>query len=95
MRFPPMFRSLAVLVVLTGLATGCVRRIPDADPAEIPTLRQQLAASPGDLEVRTRLGIALYRAGSHDEAHLMLDSPLVRLGALVIPANSGAVPSVV
>lgn len=69
---------LALLVVL--IAPGCVRRLPDVTPADIPEIRTRLQERPGDLDLRTRLGVALHNAGEHAQAVEVLEAA-VRDGA--------------
>lgn len=66
--------GLLVLSLLIAVQTGCARRLPDASPADIPEIRSSLELRPDDLELRTRLGIALHRAGDHAEAVEVLQS---------------------
>lgn len=80
---PRPARRLSAVLALA--AAGCIHRLPDANPAEIPALRAQLEARPEDLGVRTRLGIALYKGGQHQDAIATL-TPVVEKG----DANGGA-----
>jgi len=75
-----------VVALLLGaqLAAGCVRRLPDTDPSDLPEIRRELEAQPEDVELRTRLGVALHKAGDHAEAVEVLD------GAIEDGASSGA-----
>ena len=59
---------LCPVVCILLVLTACARRLPDVSPADIPTIRAELETSPDDLELRTRLGIALNRAGDHQQA---------------------------
>ena len=63
-RRPGVLLTPAFLVLLAG----CAPRLPDVSPADIPAIRAELDTRPDDLELRTRLGIALNRAGDHAEA---------------------------
>lgn len=58
----PRTRLIVSSLFLAVASAGCAKRIPDATPADIPLIRQQLAESPGDPALQTRLGIALYRS---------------------------------
>ena len=75
---PPMslawhkIRSLSLLLVLPMLQVGCARQGLNADPAEIPTLQEQLRQNPGDLTTQTRLGIALYKDGRFEQSKTTL-----------------------
>ncbi|MDZ7781065.1 MAG: tetratricopeptide repeat protein [Gemmatimonadota bacterium] len=42
--------------------------MPDVGPADVPRLAEEASERPDDLETRTRLGIAQYRAGNVDAA---------------------------
>jgi tetratricopeptide (TPR) repeat protein len=66
----PLHRAarLLALVALTLPAVACIRRMPDAQPGDIPALRAQLEARPNDPELLTRLGIAQYKAGAFEES---------------------------
>lgn len=66
-------------VVALALLTGCVHRLPDADPLEVPALRAQVQARPDDASLQTRLGIALYKSGQNQEAVAAL-TPVVQKG---------------
>lgn len=65
-------RILLAAAVLTASATGCIHRIPTADPAEIPRLEAALAREPGNPELLTRLGIAHFKGGDHSRAETHL-----------------------
>ncbi|MBW3536048.1 MAG: CsgG/HfaB family protein, partial [Gemmatimonadetes bacterium] len=67
-RFRPGHLLLACLAV-----AACATGLPRAEPADIPMLRERLAAAPGDADVLTRLGIALYKDAQHAEAARVLD----------------------
>ena len=66
-------------VLLPTIAGGCARRIPDVDPAELPALRAALQTRPDDADLRTRVGIALFKAGQHQDAVATL-GPAVQAG---------------
>ena len=77
----PLTRAvrLAGLVVVALAATGCIRRMPDADPGDIPALRAQLESQPGDPDLLTLLGIAQYKSGAFEEAITTL-APVLEAG---------------
>jgi len=59
-----MKRSFVLPLVLAGsvLVTGCMKRIPEPTPADIPRLEDANQANPGNPDVLTQLGIAQYKA---------------------------------
>ena len=61
-------RLQGFVVVVVLATTSCIRRMPDANPGDIPTLRTQLDARPGDPDLLTRLGITLHKSGEHEQA---------------------------
>ncbi len=64
-------KNLALfLFALIGLslASGCVHRIPDATPADIPRLEQALVQSPGNPDLLTQLGMAQFKARRYEAA---------------------------
>lgn len=65
------FRAL-LIVALALLAGGCARGVPDVGPRDIPRLEKEAAASPGDLEKRTELGVAYFRAERYESARATL-----------------------
>ncbi|MBI4539230.1 MAG: tetratricopeptide repeat protein [Gemmatimonadetes bacterium] len=69
-----VLRAAAVWLALPVLLVqaGCVRGIPDVGPEDIPRLEQAAAAAPGDLDIRTQLGMAYYRAERHAAARTTL-----------------------
>jgi len=77
-------RSGVLVLVFLATQAGCVRRMPEVTPADIPGIRQELQSRPDDLELRTRLGIALHRAADHQEAVEVLS------GAVEDGVQSGA-----
>lgn len=68
----PFTRLSALLVPLVLFGTGCGPTISNATPEDVPRLRSELQADPGDPVVQTRLGIALYRAERYGEAEEVL-----------------------
>jgi len=66
------------LLALVGLAllSGCVRRMPEPTPQDIPRLERAVEARPGDVQALTRLGIAYFKAGDHPTAQTILDRAL-------------------
>lgn len=77
----PLFPAvrLAAITVASLASAGCLHRLPDASPADIPALRAQLEAQPGDPGSSTRLGIALYKNAQYQEAVAVL-GPAVQAG---------------
>lgn len=66
-------RRIFPLVILGSLLlSSCVKRIPEASPADIPRLEEALAADPGNPEILTRLGMAQYQAREYAEAEATL-----------------------
>ena len=67
-------RSVCVLFVLgvTAVLAGCASGLPEVSAADVPRLRQASTADPGNLDVRTQLGVALYKAERFDEARTTL-----------------------
>lgn len=61
MLLPPRSTRLLLIVCLLLLG-GCAKRIPDAEPSDIPQLEGDLSADPSDVRTATRLGIAYYKA---------------------------------
>ena len=70
MRSAPLL-SLALLGSL--LLSGCVKRVPQTEPADIPRLEDALRATPYDPEILTQLGMAQYRARRVGEAEATLN----------------------
>lgn len=61
----PRLRSrlgLLAGLAVAALAAACARGVPDVGPEDIPRLERSVAASPDDLDLRTQLGVAYYRA---------------------------------
>jgi tetratricopeptide (TPR) repeat protein len=65
-----MIRTRFLPLALLGatLASGCARRIPETEPADIPRLEAAVQANPYDPEALTYLGVAQYRARRLTEA---------------------------
>ncbi len=65
-----MIRTRFLPLTLLGatLLSGCARRIPETEPADIPRLEAAVQANPYDPEALTRLGVAQYRARRLTEA---------------------------
>lgn len=80
MRFP-LLRAARLTAVAVGSLTsaGCLHRLPDAGPGDIPALRAQLESRPGDPSTSTRLGIALYKNAQYQDAVAVL-APAVQAG---------------
>lgn len=70
---------LAIAFLIPLLGAGCIQRLPDAEAGDVPGLRAQLQERPGDLPLQTRLDIALYKAGQHEEAIATL-TPVIAAG---------------
>jgi tetratricopeptide (TPR) repeat protein len=66
--------SLLSLVFLGFLSlTGCMGRIPQPEPGDIPGLQDAVRANPYDPDLLTRLGMAQYRARQVREAEATLN----------------------
>ena len=65
-----MIRTRFLPLALLGatLFSGCARRIPETEPADIPRLEAAVQANPYDPEALTYLGVAQYRARRLTEA---------------------------
>ena len=63
---------LVLFLAATATLTACAKRIPDANPDDIPALRSELAVDPTNVTTGTRLGIALYKAEQYTEARDVL-----------------------
>ena len=70
MRSPPLL-SLAILGSL--FLAGCVKRLPQTEPADIPRLEEAARENPYDPEILTQLGMAQYRARMVGEAEATLN----------------------
>lgn len=58
---------VAVFVALLGPA-ACATGMPQVDPADIPRLQEELAASPEDTDLQVQLGMAQFKAEDFDAA---------------------------
>lgn len=65
-------RLLLFSLTATFLVTGCAKRLPEVSPSDIPRLEEQLLATPADVGLKTRLGIAYYMADRHQQAQTIL-----------------------
>lgn len=63
-RFVP---ALAGAIAALTLA-ACAGRIPEANPADIPRLQQQVQSRPEDTDLQVQLGMAQYKAGDYEQA---------------------------
>jgi len=60
-------RTLRVALVLASFGvSACATGMPQVDPADIPRLREQLAANPEDTDLQVRLGMAQFKAEDFD-----------------------------
>jgi tetratricopeptide (TPR) repeat protein len=66
-----------LLAVVLPFAAGCAHGLPEA--ADLPALRAALAQQPDDIDLQTRVGIAQFKAGLHQEAIATL-GPVVQTG---------------
>lgn len=66
-------RTLSLALLGPVLASGCARRIPETEPADIPRLQAAVQANPYDPELLTYLGMAQYRARRLSEAETTLN----------------------
>ena len=73
MVLPPLLsvRRLAPILVVLG-SSACAAGLPDVGPADIPRLQQEVAASPGDTDLRVQLGMAQFEAGEYETARTTL-----------------------
>lgn len=62
----PRFLSLIFLGVL--VLSSCARRMPEAEPADIPGLEEALERDPGNPEILLQLGVAHFKARNYAEA---------------------------
>jgi len=80
-------RSLARLSAFALLALGassCATGLPDVGAEDVPRLQQAVAASPGDADLQTQLGIAQFKADDYETARTTLQ------GAVDAGNESGA-----
>lgn len=71
--FPPRFGGLILAVALLA-PTACAHGIPEADPADIPRLREAVEANPQDTDLQVQLGMAQYKAEDYEQARTILQS---------------------
>ena len=79
MRTPSRAGRVLLALLLTPVAGACIHRLPDAEATDVPALRAAAQARPDDADLQTRLGIALFKAGQHQEAVAAL-APIVQAG---------------
>ncbi len=65
-------RLLLFSLTATVLVTGCMKRLPEVSPSDIPRLEEELRANPADVDLKTQLGIAYYMADLHEQAQAIL-----------------------
>jgi len=65
-------RLLLFSLTATALVTGCMKRLPEVSPSDIPRLEEELRANPADVDLKTQLGIAYYMADRHEQAQTIL-----------------------
>jgi len=65
---PPFLRTSPFLLAFAVLVSGCAYAIPQVDPADIPRLQSEIAASPENTDLQVRLGMAQYLADDFDQA---------------------------
>lgn len=62
-----------LLLLTVGLATtGCAAGIPEVEPADIPRLEQESAASPENTNLQVQLGMAQFKAADYEAARTAL-----------------------
>ncbi|MGD8363260.1 MAG: hypothetical protein PVJ04_17665, partial [Gemmatimonadota bacterium] len=66
-------RILSLVILGSALVSGCARRIPETEPADLPRLQAAVQANPYDPELLTYLGMAQYRARQVREAEATLE----------------------
>lgn len=82
---PPRRASGRLLLAVAAFAvSGCAAGLPQVDPADIPRLEQEAAASPEDTNLRVQLGMAHYAAADYEAARTALQ------GAVDAGNESGA-----
>jgi tetratricopeptide (TPR) repeat protein len=69
-------RSLLFSLTAMVLVTGCMMRLPEVSPSDIPRLEEEIQVSPDDVDIRTQLGIAYYMAERHDQARTTLQEAI-------------------
>ncbi len=63
------FPASSIFVPLLALAvSACAAGMPRVDPADIPRLEREVAASPEDTDLQVQLGMAQFQAESYDQA---------------------------
>lgn len=68
---------IGILIAAAGLVlSGCAHSIPEADPADIPRIQNDLARNPDNTDLQVELGMAQYKAGAFDRAVLALESAI-------------------
>lgn len=68
-----ILRLLPLAALGSLLLTSCVKRMPEANPSDIPSLEEALARNPGNPEILTQLGMARYQARQYAEAETTLE----------------------
>jgi len=65
--------SWRLFLLLAGLTlSGCATGLPEVDPADIPRLRQETAATPGNTDLQVQLGMAHFKAADYEAARSAL-----------------------
>lgn len=72
MFWPARTTRMLLLLAVALTLSACAKRIPDATPDDIPSLRAELAINPTNATTGTRLGIALVKAEQYPEAREVL-----------------------
>ena len=75
------FRIVSLVLLGSALLSSCVRRMPEADPADIPRLEEALRSDPGNPEILAQLGTAQYRARDYRAAEATLQEAIATGGA--------------
>lgn len=71
----PLSRRARVLALIGLLASGaCAYTIPEVNPADIPRLRDAIAADPQDTDLIVQLGMAQYKGEQYDQALVSLQN---------------------
>lgn len=55
-------RVLCLVLLGSMLLTSCMKRIPEVSPSDIPRIQESLRTNPGNPDLLTQLGMALYKA---------------------------------